>query len=306
MFLIPPVVLFLSLGLQTPDEAARALLEAAREGDAERVAELLASGVPVDAESPNGMTALHVASLLGHGKLVELLLHEGANVDDAAVNGMTPLMRAAMNGHAGVVERLLAAGARVDHQATYGATALMSAADGGHAAVVRKLLAAGADPSLRAGNGETASSLAAAEGREEIVGLLSPGAGGSAGADPGYAEARARIHYRAGIEHDDGGRLDEAIELYRRALERRREFPEAQYRLARALARAGEELESRLYYRKCVATYERLLDRGAAFDRTFASVVLEDVCEALRQAGMAEDRARCEGLYETLAEEPES
>jgi ankyrin repeat protein len=62
------------LGLQGPE----ALHEAAREGRADIVARLLASGVPADAPVGNGATALLAAAGGGHADIVRLLLEQGA------------------------------------------------------------------------------------------------------------------------------------------------------------------------------------------------------------------------------------
>ena len=61
--------------------ADTALYDAVRDGDAERVRELLAAGADVDALSDNGLTPLHIAVLAGDYNLVRLLIEAGADVN---------------------------------------------------------------------------------------------------------------------------------------------------------------------------------------------------------------------------------
>ena len=58
------------------------LYHACRNGDTERVRQLLDEGAPVDEKDENGRTALMQASLGGHTEVVQLLLGKGAAVDE--------------------------------------------------------------------------------------------------------------------------------------------------------------------------------------------------------------------------------
>jgi outer membrane protein assembly factor BamB len=114
------------------------LFAAARRGDAAAVAELLRSGVDVNAKTRYGVTALTYASRHGHTDVVQALLAAGADVNaaDTFYHG-TPLSSAASEGHGDVVRLLLAKGAGdLDG-------ALENAIYGGSAEIVGMILDAG-------------------------------------------------------------------------------------------------------------------------------------------------------------------
>ena len=70
-----------SLIVLSVDEFGRtALMWASKEGDAERVRQLLDMGAPVNAKDMFGRTALMEASLYGHTKIVQLLLGNGDDI----------------------------------------------------------------------------------------------------------------------------------------------------------------------------------------------------------------------------------
>ncbi|XP_049769528.1 speckle-type POZ protein-like [Schistocerca cancellata] len=97
------------------EERGRRLIEAAEQGAAEQVRELLAAGADVGARVAgqfSGRTALHVASRGGHVAAASCLVGAGAEVD-ARTNWeqLTPLHLAAQEGHAGVVRLLVGASA---------------------------------------------------------------------------------------------------------------------------------------------------------------------------------------------------
>ena len=102
------------------------LVLAARGGDATRVRELLAEGIPPDAEeSMHGHRALHQAAKSGQVEVVEMLLAAGAEPNGLDGSGMSPLMRASYAAVLPVGERLLAAGADVNARSDpHGETAL--------------------------------------------------------------------------------------------------------------------------------------------------------------------------------------
>ena len=113
------------------DTPAGRLVAAARAGNAERVRELLAEGIPPDAEeSKNGHRALHQAAASGKIEVVEVLLDAGAEVDALDGAGMTALMRAAVPAAVPVGKRLLAGGAEVNARSASGATALTQVVGG--------------------------------------------------------------------------------------------------------------------------------------------------------------------------------
>jgi hypothetical protein len=69
----------------------RRLIQAAREGQASFVQDLLARGVPVDGCGKSGRTALHYAAREGHVKVCHVLVEAGANVNAANKWKETPL-----------------------------------------------------------------------------------------------------------------------------------------------------------------------------------------------------------------------
>jgi len=82
------------------------LMLAAGNGHTEIVVQLLNKGADVNAESPDGATALIIAAENGHTKIAAELLDQGADVN-AESDGYTALMLAAKRGHAETVLALL-------------------------------------------------------------------------------------------------------------------------------------------------------------------------------------------------------
>ena len=92
------------------------LIEAADEGDEEKVRYLIRAGGNVNATDKWLWTALHMAAYGGFDKIAEELISAGAKIDVRTVDGETPLNLAERNGHGGVyrvimdqVERLQSA-----------------------------------------------------------------------------------------------------------------------------------------------------------------------------------------------------
>ena len=162
----------------SPDH--RAFLDAARTGDAGKIRELLAKGVPVDMREDfcvhylqNEQTALMYAAAGGHLEIVRLLLKASANVN--AIDKMlsrqdggekTPLHYAATQPQAVVVEELLNAGADIDaltkNAWNRGWTPLAHALRKGHRDVVRLLVNRGANLSSKVGRKQAYAPLCAA------------------------------------------------------------------------------------------------------------------------------------------------
>ena len=142
---------------------ARAVLR----GDTTMVRMLVKRGASVQG-SKTIAPPLHLAVLLGDGRMTTLLLELGARIDDSFATedgpfGQTPLMLAADEGNLQLVRLLLARGANVNQRDPDSLTPLMiaaSAADRGADAIVRALLAAGADPHATLPDGTTARMLA--------------------------------------------------------------------------------------------------------------------------------------------------
>ncbi len=154
------------------------LIEAAKSGDATRVAALLAEGADADATSPDGTTALHWAARAASAETVERLIEAGADSAIANRYGITPLALAAESGEPAVVGALIEAGADPNTATPAGETVLMVAARTGRVPVLDQLLSAGATvDATESWRGQTALMWAAAENNADAVSrLLAAGA----------------------------------------------------------------------------------------------------------------------------------
>ncbi len=92
------------------------LIEAARDGNLQKVKELVKSGVYVDVESENAETALMYAAYNGHIQVVIFLVNHGADLNMRNFDCDTPLDWAIQGGHKKVIEYLYAAGARPNNE----------------------------------------------------------------------------------------------------------------------------------------------------------------------------------------------
>lgn len=165
----PIVELLLSRGVK-PD-----VFEASALGMTDRVEDLVRKDrTLVGKYSPDGWTALHLASHFGKEDVMRALLAHGA--DHRAVsrnsNRNQPLQAAAAGGQVGAVRLLLKAGAEADARSHGGFTALHIAAENGSPEMVRMLLDAGADASATTENGKSAADFAKESGNPDLVTLL--------------------------------------------------------------------------------------------------------------------------------------
>ena len=124
------LVLTLALGVQAPSGATAApsnqvadktalneeLWDAARAGDAARVARALDKGADVNSGNRYKAGALFFAADRGHVEVVKLLLDRGANINvQDTFYKFRPIMMALMNGHTEVVKLLLERGSNGAH-----------------------------------------------------------------------------------------------------------------------------------------------------------------------------------------------
>ena len=179
----------------TPD-----LHKAAREGDADRVRELLDAGADVNVRNADKQrlqyTPLHWAAYYGHLEIAEILISRGADLDAEDPSYSTPLYLAAEQGHPKVVEFLISKGAEVNvksswsgytplHRAAWGPVAMRKHLGAGEAGTVSEaelnenylkivgmLLEKGAKVNERDKEGETPLDHARDDGTDEIVALL--------------------------------------------------------------------------------------------------------------------------------------
>ncbi|RLU17107.1 hypothetical protein DMN91_011176 [Ooceraea biroi] len=103
----------------------RGIWAAAKDGDLERVQELLDRNVSPNVEDSAGYKPLHYAARNGHYDVCELLLDNGADINAVTpAVGATALHRAATQGHSNIVKMLLRHGANVNLVDADGRTAL--------------------------------------------------------------------------------------------------------------------------------------------------------------------------------------
>ena len=131
-------------------ESATALLQAAYDGDADRVSRLLKSGAPVGAANMFGATPLGEAARRGDAAVLKVLLEAGADAGSTNAEGQTPLMSVARTGSIEAAKLLLRHGARIDAREKWGGqTALMWAAAQNQPDMIRYLASKGADVNAR-------------------------------------------------------------------------------------------------------------------------------------------------------------
>jgi uncharacterized protein len=128
----------------------------------------------LNACSPDGFTALALASFFGHREVVLMLLTRDAEVNAVANNAMRvmPLHAAVAGGHHAITKALLAQGADVNAPQQLGWRPLHAAAQSGDVAMVRLLLASGAEVGLKNDQGLTAYDVAKQRGHLELFGML--------------------------------------------------------------------------------------------------------------------------------------
>jgi len=116
--------------------------------DAMKIANLLLAQprLKIEAQAPNGSTALMMAAFQKNKPAVLLLLGKGAQVNRP---GWTALHFAAAAGDTGIMKILLERSAYIDAESPTGTTPLMLAAREGQEEAVQLLLEEGADASLK-------------------------------------------------------------------------------------------------------------------------------------------------------------
>jgi ankyrin repeat protein len=148
------------------------LVDAAKNGDATRLRDLLRQKVDVNAADEDGTTALHWVSYRDDLESADLLVRAGARVNVANDLGVTPLWTASQNGSEAMVRRLLSAGANPNAALLAGETPVMVASRSGYPAVVELLISRGARVNARASRGQTALMWAVAQKHAGVVRVL--------------------------------------------------------------------------------------------------------------------------------------
>mgnify|MGYP002632179302 CR=1 FL=1 len=89
------------------------MLGAARDGDADTIAKILAQGTSPNATNEIGQSSLHIAAIWDRVKAANVLLDAGANVNIKNQFGETPLHFAVSKNHERMVRLLLERGAKI-------------------------------------------------------------------------------------------------------------------------------------------------------------------------------------------------
>ncbi|KAH9110309.1 hypothetical protein AeMF1_014833 [Aphanomyces euteiches] len=131
----------------SPQNRRNPLLEAARNGDASAMSELLSSNHPdVDVQDPFTLeTPLMIGAKLGHLNIVQQCLAANANVDILSIDGATALLYAVKPGFTAIVQALLEAHANVHIADSHGDTAIKLAVRNHHAEIAWLLYDHGAE-----------------------------------------------------------------------------------------------------------------------------------------------------------------
>ncbi len=151
------------------------VFEAAALGDLARLRSLIDSDPSlVTLYSPDGFTALALASYLGQKGSTEYLIERGAEPNAVARNstGFTALTGATSQNHTEVARLLVKHGANVNYSYEGGFTPLMHAASAGNFELVNILLENGADPNAKNADGKTPLTFAGEKGDARVVKLL--------------------------------------------------------------------------------------------------------------------------------------
>jgi len=118
----------------------QSLIEQAKQGNTERVKELLQSGAAINATDEAGRTAVMAAAYNNHVETVQLLIEEGADIDIRDRNLNNVFLYAGAEGQLEILRLAIAAGADPTLTNRFGGTALIPASERGHVEIVRELL----------------------------------------------------------------------------------------------------------------------------------------------------------------------
>lgn len=147
------------------------LFQYARDGNLEKVQEILASGVVLGTDTV-GTTALHCAVMGNQLVICELLIRSGISVDATTKVDRTPLHLAAYHGHLEIAKMLLNKNCQVDPYDMLLMTPLHWAVEKRHIKLVRLLLSRGADLNAVSKFNKTPRLIAETQGYAEIVIML--------------------------------------------------------------------------------------------------------------------------------------
>ncbi|XP_031624790.1 basement membrane proteoglycan-like isoform X2 [Contarinia nasturtii] len=153
-------------------EPLQIFYDAAKNGDVQKIEQLIRIGVDTNIRNQRGMSPLVIAASYGHTNVVELLIRNGADINLKNKNGKSAIFAAAYNGHRNVVEILIKNGADVNIINEHGSTPIYAAAHEGHEEVVEVLVRNGADVNIQGDGGRSTLHWATEKGFEKIVEIL--------------------------------------------------------------------------------------------------------------------------------------
>lgn len=151
------------------------IFEASSIGDLETISQLLDKNPDLlNSFSPDGFTALGLASFFGHLSLVKLLLDKGANPNIASNNQfkVAPIHSACAISHFDITELLIKHRADVNAKQMQGVTPLHSSAHNGQTKLSKLLIDNGADINAKMDNGQTPLFMANEKNFQETAELI--------------------------------------------------------------------------------------------------------------------------------------
>ncbi|MFP3020595.1 MAG: ankyrin repeat domain-containing protein [Wolbachia sp.] len=149
------------------------LLAVVRDGDFNKVKDLVGRGASLDIQdSNNGWTPIIYAAQGSKWDMVKFLIAQGAKFNNEITYQGTPLHFAAQEGNSNMVQFLLDKGADIEAQNAYNKKPLHLAVEAGKLKVVRLLLDRGANIKAADMYGQTPLDLAIKKGYEDIVEVL--------------------------------------------------------------------------------------------------------------------------------------
>lgn len=214
---VPAILALFCGGICTVPALGGEIHDAARNGNLDKVQELLKNDPALVSKRSEGSTPLHFAAGYGHMDIAKLLLASGADVNAKDSAGETPLHWAGRREN--IVELLLLHRADPNAKDHDGNTPLHTAAANGRKELAKLLLAHGADVNAKDKDGNTPLQLAAMCRHWDVTKILlahgaNPGANwpanlrsGAAHDGPTAAEQTATLKGGGGCEYNRHGRL---------------------------------------------------------------------------------------------------